>query len=234
MQGTATTLKSLIEMHFRFILYIAFCLLASTFLMPTALHAQERAVPDSVVTKMQKERDFLYANDSSYWKEKKQTRNNAFINFINRIANSAFLKLLLYLFLGGIILFAVYQVLVVNNFFFTSRRRKNTAAEHDDDENELTNLDEKLSAALSAQNYRQAVRYLYLQTLKRLSDRQLISLQAKATNRDYIQQLHEHQSQNEFRQLTRIYEYVWYGEFHPNESQYQFINTQFNTFNAPH
>lgn len=210
------------------------CLLAFVFFVPNTSRAQVRAVPDSVVKKMQKDRDFLYANDSSYWKEKKQTQNNGLINLINKISNSAFLKILLYLFLGSIIIFAVYQVLVVNNFFFTRRKRKNVAGAQGEVEDELTNLDEKLSAALSDKNYRHAVRYLYLQTLKLLNERQLISLQAKATNRDYIQQMYKHQSQNEFRQLTHIYEYVWYGEFHPSEGQYQTISIRFNRFNTQH
>lgn len=201
-------------------------------LAPHAGHAQLRTVPDSVVKRMQTDRDFLYANDSDYWKEEKSD-DGAFLKALSRIANSTFLRLLLYIFLAAIIIFAIYQVLVINNFFaFSKRRRIKPGDSADAIEDEMENIDEKLAIAIREGNYRTAVRFLYLKTLKQLNERQLISLHAKSTNEDYIRQLNAHRSQNDFRHLTRIYEYVWYGQFDPNNAQFDVIATRFNKFNS--
>ena len=196
-------------------------------------NSQERQVPDSVVKKMQQDRDFRYANDSSYWrKEEVKSGNNFLERFINALSQSAFLKIILYLVLVAGIVFAVYQVMMANNFFTFSRRRKKSGNKSaNEEEDVLEHLDEKLADAIYAHNYRLAVRYLYLKTLKNLSDRQIIVLNAKSTNKDYVTQMSGHRSRNDFSNLTRIYEYVWYGEFTPNEMQFNVINRNFNEFN---
>jgi hypothetical protein len=122
--------------------------------------------------------------------------------------------------------------MVVNNFFiFSAARRKKTLAAESDDGLQNENLDAKINEAAVNKNYRQAIRYMYLKTLKVLSENNSITLHAKSTNQDYIRQMQKHHRLAQFRQLTRIYEYVWYGEFHPTEAQYEIISTNFNTFN---
>lgn len=74
---------------------------------------------------------------------------------------------------------------------------------------------------------------MYLKTLQLLHDNNLIRLNAKSTNRDYIRQMQKHKDAGQFRFLTRIYEYVWYGEFQPDEKQFGIIRNNFNKFNPP-
>lgn len=197
-------------------------------------YCQQRAVPDSVVKKMQQDRDFRYANDSTYWKQEVASQqNNFFERFITAFSRSAFLKIILYLILTAAILFTVYQVLVVNNFFTFSRRRKHREDKTTEDvENLLEHLDEKLADAIQSHNYRHAVRFLYLKTLRQLSESGVIVLNAKFTNKDYVAQLSSHNSGNAFTDLTKIYEYVWYGEFIPNDTQFDVIRKNFHEFSA--
>ena len=191
-----------------------------------------RSVPDSVVNKMKNDKDFAYANDMSYWKEAPPRRRNSFDRLISAITQSAVLKLILYSILIAAILYALYQVMVVNNFFiFSGRRKKKNAGEESGDELQNENIDERISEAVKDRNYRQAIRYMYLKTLKLLSDNNIITLHAKSTNQDYIRQMYKHDILPQFRQLTRIYEYVWYGEFDPTEAQFEMISTSFNRFN---
>jgi hypothetical protein len=191
-----------------------------------------RSVPDSVVDNMKNEKDFAYANDMSYWKEAPPRRRNSFDRFMTAITESAFLKLILYSILIAAILYALYQVMVVNNFFiFSGGRRKKNAGEESGDELQNENIDERIKEAVSEKNYRHAIRYMYLKTLKLLSENNIITLHAKSTNQDYIRQMYKHNNLAQFRQLTRIYEYVWYGEFDPTETQFEIISTSFNRFN---
>jgi hypothetical protein len=191
-----------------------------------------RSVPDSVVDKMKNERDFAYANDMSYWKEAPPRRRNSFDRFMTAITESAFLKLVLYSILIAAILYTLYQVMVVNNFFiFSGGRKKKNAGEESGDELQNENIDERINEAVNEKNYRHAIRYMYLKTLKLLSENNIITLHAKSTNQDYIRQMYKHSNLAQFRQLTRIYEYVWYGEFDPTETQFEIISTSFKRFN---
>lgn len=189
-----------------------------------------RTVPDSVTSKMKKDRDFLYANDPSYWTEKK-VEKSATQKFLERLARSPILKWLLYTFLGVVIIFVLYQVMVVNNFFIFSkhgRKRQDEPAEGEELSQE--ELDHKLNEAIAAGQYRLAIRYFYLKTLQVLSEKNFIVMHAKSTNRDYILQMQARQEIGDFKRLTNIYEYVWYGEYEPSAQQFSVIESNFKRF----
>lgn len=191
-----------------------------------------RAVPDSVAERMKKEKDFAYANDMSYWKQEAPRKRNGLDRMLSALSNSTALKVMLYSMLIASIIYILYQVMVVNNFFIFSRGRRNKIAGNASDNESINeNLDEKIKQAIDNRNYRHAIRFMYLNTLKVLSDNNLITLHAKSTNQDYIRQMYKHNNLGQFRQLTRIYEYVWYGEFDPTETQFGIIKTNFNRFN---
>src|SRR5690348_13201781 len=150
-----------------------FCFLLILFVTSPRLHAQVvtsshkspvvRSVPDSVVDRMKNEKDFVYANDMSYWKEEPPPKETSFGRFLKAITHSVILKLILYSLLIAGILYALYQVMVVNNFFiFSGGRRKKGVGEEHDDEYHHENLDEKINEAVANKNYRQAIRYMYL------------------------------------------------------------------------
>jgi hypothetical protein len=193
-------------------------------------HSELRSVPDSVTNATKKERDFRYANDPSYWVEKKP-EPSAFASLLAKIARSRVLVWVMYSFLAAVILFVLYQVMVVNNFFIFSRRARTKKTEESPEE-ELNpeNIEQKLNTAIAAGDYRLAIRYLYLKTLYLLDEKKLISLQARSTNRDYLLQMQQQTAGREFRNLTQVYEYVWYGEYVPSENQYGIIETNFKRF----
>lgn len=191
----------------------------------------ERAVPDSVAEKMKKEKAFLYANDPSYWQEEERRDDSAVMNGLERIAKSAVLKWMLYIFLALVIIFIIYQVMVVNDFFIFSRTGKKKSIGMEGDEHYTADdLEMKLREAIAANQYRPAIRFMYLKTLRSLSERGLIQLHAKSTNREYIHQMEKHPEANDFRKLTRIYEFVWYGEFQPSAYQFEIIRDNFKSF----
>ncbi|MBL7698651.1 MAG: DUF4129 domain-containing protein [Chitinophagaceae bacterium] len=224
----------------KYFFHVALCLLLLSFNTPATgqdwqkKHSatELRKVPDSVTERMKGDPEFAYANDSSYWQQQQDDEPGKFSRLLNAISKSRLLKLLLWVVLAAGIIFAIYQVMVANNFFLVSRKKRGTSTAHGGDE-DLTpeNLDERILEETRNKNYRQAVRYMYLKTLKLLSEYNVITLHAKSTNQDYIRQMYNHSGLVKFRQLTRIYEYVWYGEFNPNESQFDVIRSNFNQFN---
>ncbi len=96
-------------------------------------------------------------------------------------------------------------------------------------EEDINTLDfEKIiNEAIQNRNYRKAVRFLYIQFLKILSDNEEIEWKKEKTNKDYKQEMKDSMYFSEFSKLTKIYEYVWYGEFKIKES---FFNAVYEDF----
>lgn len=190
-----------------------------------------RSVPDSVALRLQNDKDFLYANDPSAWEVNQQDNDPAFLKWLMAVVQSPLLRIFFYLLIAIVLIFVIYQVLIVNNLFIFSRSGKRTTAKNEDEEiSDTQDLDALINAAVTDQNYRQAIRYLYLKTLRSLQEKNLIKLHAKATNQEYIKQMQRSQGSKEFNLLTRVYEYVWYGGYEPEREQYDTISRNFNDF----
>lgn len=91
-------------------------------------------------------------------------------------------------------------------------------------------FDLNIDQAITQNNYRLAVRLLYLRTLKQLSDAQLIHWQIDKTNEAYVSELANPDQREAFAVLTRQFEFVWYGEFAINSQGFQNIKTLFSNF----
>jgi hypothetical protein len=190
-----------------------------------------RKVPDTLVQKMQKDKAFLYANDPSLWPHPQRELSKRTIN--NLAAAGKIIKWILYILFVVLLLFTLYQVLVVNGFTMFMPRSKRLKMRHAEEETvEPGNIDEMIRQSVLDGRFRDATRYLYLKTLQILDSQELITLQAKATNNDYIRQMANSRWVNDFRSLTSLYEFVWYGEFQPNAQQFESINHSFNRFHA--
>lgn len=92
------------------------------------------------------------------------------------------------------------------------------------------NFDAAVDEAVNQRNFRLAVRLLYLQTLKRLTDSGLIDYKPDKTNRQYVYELAKFSVQADFDQLTRQFEFVWYGDFPVDEARFQQIRQHFRAF----
>tara|TARA_R110001583_G_scaffold4351_4_gene25248 strand:- start:10924 stop:11664 length:741 start_codon:yes stop_codon:yes gene_type:complete len=85
--------------------------------------------------------------------------------------------------------------------------------------------------AVAQGNYRLAVRYYYLNTLKQLENNKFIIWEQQKTNEDYSQEILQQNIQKSFVKLTRLYDFVWYGNFKINETEFSAIELNFNEVN---
>ncbi len=133
----------------------------------------------------------------------------------------------------AICLFAylVYK-LFLSNSSFISRNRKNVESDiTTNTEEDLNDPDGLLRHAIRNGNYRLAVRYLYLQSLKKLSEKKFIEINSNKTNYEYVKELGNQKFVNEFASLTLQYEYVWYGEYPLDRNLFEQIQDGFAQFN---
>jgi hypothetical protein len=92
-------------------------------------------------------------------------------------------------------------------------------------------FDGAIREAISAGSFRLAVRLLYLQSLKKLSDKELIQWQIDKTNHDYLQEVLSKPWHNVFKQLTDKFEFIWYGEMNIGKEDFEKLQVQFQQFN---
>ncbi|MBS1934922.1 MAG: DUF4129 domain-containing protein, partial [Bacteroidetes bacterium] len=100
------------------------------------------------------------------------------------------------------------------------------------DENIHTiHFDDAIQRAIDDKNLRLAVRLLYLQSLKNLSDKGNIHWQSNKTNFNYVQELSGTPYQSKFTDLTRQFENNWYGNFFIPEYEFTRLRQSFIDFN---
>jgi len=75
------------------------------------------------------------------------------------------------------------------------------------------NLDKLITDNISKGNYRMAVRYQFIKLLKKMVSKNIIVWDADKTNTDYRYEINSSHISEKFEQVSRIYEYFWYGEF---------------------
>lgn len=83
----------------------------------------------------------------------------------------------------------------------------------------VEDFDGLLQDALSKENYKLAIRYLYLRSLKGLAKQGLLSLKDWKSPFDYQRELSGDQA-NTYREFAVLFEYVWYGDFEATRSDY--------------
>lgn len=154
-------------------------------------------------------------------------------SYMNRLLNSApfkiFFWLLALLFLG----FIAYNLLFKNGIFSRRKNKLNTRGIEDPEPElvEISKYDSLIADAENNGNFNSATRYLFLKTLKLLSERELIHFAADKTNHEYLREMRSNNYYDEFKSLTRNYEYVWYGKFLIDQNAYQHLKEQYQSFN---
>lgn len=143
-------------------------------------------------------------------------------------------NLLWVLVVGGFVVLIIWFLLASDVQLF--RKAPPVVAKHEEeDEYSTDNLfdidyDSALKRAIAAQNYRLAIRLMYLQTLKELAQRNIIQYRQERTNNDYLMQLFQTSYYKDFFRLTRNFEYAWYGQFSVSPHSFEQIKTEFATF----
>ena len=119
-----------------------------------------------------------------------------------------------------LVIFFIVVVVLVVFFIYKKRpelflREKKRPLSYDIEEETIYGIDfeKELSAALSANDFRAAIRILYLQTLRFLSDKQYIDWQIYKSPTEYMYELKPANLKISFRTFTNHFLQVRYGNF---------------------
>lgn len=132
---------------------------------------------------------------------------NSFVLFL--------IRLLPYLVLLGVLILAVWIFNRMNPAAFILGEPKEGEVFFSEDEEIIRSQDigALIEKAIAEEDYRLAIRYSFLMVLQRMSENGLIDYGFSKTDTDYFSELKNPALQQQFRKLSRIYDYVWYGNF---------------------
>jgi hypothetical protein len=150
-------------------------------------------------------------------------------SFLNSFGVKIFFWIVAIFFVG----FILYKLFFAGGFFARSatKIKEESAPKEPEALNDYSAYNALIHDAESGNNFNLSIRYLYLQSLKKLSDNGLISFSPDKTNNLYVQELRGRSYQQEFAFLTLNYDYVWYGQFIIDKIQYQELKAKFILFN---
>ena len=184
---------------------------------------------------LQTDHDYQYGNDAPP-PENPVARffDWLFRKFAGFLSSKAYQNVWQYVILAIIAGLAVYLLMKaeVLSFLFPKQAQADSLDYENLGENiHEINFDTAVEEAVHQRNFRLAVRLLYLQTLKRLTDAGRIAYKPDKTNRHYVYELANSPLQADFERLTRQFEFVWYGDFPIDETRFDVIHNQFKQFN---
>lgn len=141
-----------------------------------------------------------------------------------------FIEFLIYLLLAILVGYFILKMLLgrdVSSFF--NRKSAAIAPLTSKEEHiEGINLDAYITEALAEKNYRLAIRYMYLKSLKELSLINVISWHFDKTNTDYYNEIDNLEVKRSFKKVSYLYDYVWYGEFALDETGFTNAQKEFD------
>ena len=151
-----------------------------------------------------------------------------------RVLNAAWFQNLLWLLILFSFIGVVIWYLASSNIRLFRRGSKKildeTIEEELPDDIFSINYEREIEKAAEAKNYRLAVRLWYLNTLKELSERNIIDYRQEKTNSDYVTSLFGGRYYSDFFRLTRNFEYTWYGQFNLSSEAYEMMRVDFTAF----
>ena len=115
-------------------------------------------------------------------------------------------------------------------FFRRARAKKMLGHEVLDENIHEMDFDGLIEKTITERDYRKAVRLYYLKTLKQLTDKGLLDWQINKTNYDYQLELSNTAHFQPFRELSLLFDYVWYGEMPIDKEQFGGIQNNFVQF----
>ncbi|VAW23813.1 FIG00652419: hypothetical protein [hydrothermal vent metagenome] len=134
----------------------------------------------------------------------------------------------------GVVLFLLLKFFLKVNLKSSGVISKNNPTVSITEEEELIkskDISKLIEQAIQQKNYRLAVRYYYLNILKQLENKELIIWEQQKTNEDYIKEISQKNIQHSFTNLTRLYDFVWYGNFEINETEFARVELDFTQTN---
>lgn len=139
---------------------------------------------------------------------------------------------LFYLALAVAVIYLVFILLSEGGTGLFSNNRNKKLNDYEDitaENIENADINKLIQNAEKNNNFRLAIRYYYLLVLKHLSLKNLIDFEDDKTNAEYLNELNDKPFSKNFAYTSYLYNYIWYGEFPLNTTEYHKAKQHFTT-----
>lgn len=225
------------------LLALSFSVSAAGLVMPVQT-AEEELVPldfsEETIERFKEDSDFDYSEvtpDDNWWTNFKRYISLQWQRLMNWIFGdyeaplllAIFLDILPYLLIG--LLFALVLYLFAKMDPGKPIFGNPTGGElHFSEEEKIIktrDIRKLIEKAVAAEKYRLAIRYHFLYLLQQLSREELVKYDPAKTDEEYVHEIENPEIRSRFKRVSRIYDYVWYGDFSINVQDYDRIRNEF-------
>ena len=211
-----------ISRRFPIILFFVFGIMNS----PVA--AQEKVQKSNYTLDKQKWQQLV--KDKSYYEKIPKKQEEKPIGSPGFSVGSGFLKV----FFFSLVIFILVLVLLhfLNVPIFRGKIKKRTFDIFNPDDGDIheADLERMLRIALQDGQYKLAIRLYYLIIIRELSGKKIITWTKDKTNREYLNEMRPTRHYSPFRELTNIFERIWYGSEEVNAEHFEKIDPEFRNF----
>ena len=177
---------------------------------------------------------FSYKNDQETIKQPEKHKPGLMeqmLQILFALFGSGIGNVLLWIVLACVLLYVAYRFLQNKESFLFSRNKRNmsdTSPPQESGDVAATDWEQLLQQANENNDTRLAIRYTYMWLLQMLQERELIRYRTDKTNYDYYTELADTAFKQPFKQLSRQYEYAWYGHYTISPAAYNDYTALFN------
>ncbi|QTY28091.1 hypothetical protein [Flavobacterium sp. CS20] len=233
--------KSLLFLLTLFSLYFSFSFNSvdnSSHLFSNFVSQDKDIFDQETLDKLKTDDDYNYSIESqtNWWSEFKEWLGTQWRNLFGQSIDSSFwffiFKVLPYLILVVAVVFLIWFIARSNIDNQIMRQHKTSKVTLTEEEELLMtrNLEKMADKAIENQQYRLAIRYLYLNSIKRLDLKGIIKYTNDKTNFEYLREIEFNELSKIFKHLTIAYEQTWYGQMQFDEVYFQNLQQQYEAF----
>jgi hypothetical protein len=173
----------------------------------------------------------IVPDDGSWWNILKRFLSDLF-NIGYKKEAAGFWEMVFYVVMILFLAFLVWRLLNADKSWFlykskTSGQKKISAAENIviDGIDFQRHIDE----AIDKKDFRTAIRYFYLHTLKMFSLASLIAWREDKTNYEYYKEIRVPELKEHFFENTKAFDYIWYGDFYVDDAHFEEVRQSYHS-----
>jgi len=162
---------------------------------------------------------------TSIWDFPSRKKDGAAGQIWNVIIKATFVLMLVIL-----AVFIISSIIKGENIFKKQKKVPKGASftiEEIEDKLAESDLEKFIREAEAAGKYPLAIRLFYLSIIKELSQKRIIRYKKNKTNHNYISKVDDTTFGSDFREATRLFERIWYGQSEFTQTDYQVIKPRF-------
>ena len=195
-----------------------------------------RSVSGSTLQELESDKDLFYpteATESVSWWTRLLALLAAVINWITQtlgMTNSNTVMNIIYFVSTVIVVWLIWRLFLSKYDWIFGSAGKAGIKDYSVANENIHEIDyeKAIQEALGSNDFRLAVRLIYLRTLKLLSDREVIHYQEGKTNNEYTREVSETEYGSSFVSLSYHFNYLWYGHFEAGKHNWESAETEFN------